>query len=412
MSIVIAAVVCAATFWILNLANARITLGARARPLDVAARAPALLLMTGAAVSLIWRGVGGPFMPSEWVAAGADALLAALAFVAAAQFRISRLASVCPASFRLTIGGAPVFLVVCGLAAFILAPQLSFSAAFLVAGALTLNGAAFDRRAVTDAPAPATLKGAVRLESAAILALGLPIAVMLEAAATAAPQGMPMITPVFEAGRGFLFAFGTGGALGLIAAKLSNNLKYKDKTIFLAVASGIAAFVLSPLIGAHPVLAAAAAGLIWGEETKALAVTRVRLRRIAETNAAPIAYLAFGALLAPRILQADLLTILFAGAAVTIMRAGPRMAALKKTKLPRESQMFLAWFGGAPGAASALFLISLLDAPSIVAQDAVLTVGALAVVLGVFAARVTSRPLVQLLLKQTALAKKRAKFAG
>jgi len=74
--------------------------------------------------------------------------------------------------------------------------------------------------------------------------------------------------------------------------------------------------------------------------------------------------------------------------------------------------MFLAWFGGAPGAASALFLISLLDAPSIVAQDAVLTVGSLAVLFGIFAARLTSRPLVKLLLKQTALAKKRAMFAG
>ena len=121
---------------------------------------------------------------------------------------------------------------------------------------------------------------------------------------------------------------------------------------------------------------------------------------------------AFGLALAPRVFQADLLTVLLAAAAVTVMRVGPRLAALKKTTLPRESQMFLAWFGGAPGAASALFLISLLDAPSIVAQDAVLTVGALAVLFGVFAARLTSRPLVKLLLKQTALAKKRAMFAG
>ena len=109
--------------------------------------------------------------------------------------------------------------------------------------------------------------------------------------------------------------------------------------------------------------------------------------------------------------QADLLTILFAAAAVTIMRAGPRLAALKKTSLPRESQMFLAWFGGAPGAASALFLISLFDAPSIMAQDAILTVGAVAVTFGVFAARLTSRPLVKLFLKQSALAKRRARFA-
>lgn len=378
----------------------------------MAARAPVLLIVAGAAASLIWRATPAPFAPSEWVAAGADVMLAALAFAAAAQFRITKLATVCPASFRLTIGGAPLFLIVCGLAAFILAPQLSFSAAFLLAGALTLNGAAFDRRAVTDAPAPATLKAAVRLESAAILALGIPVAVMLEAAATAAPQGMPLITPVYEAGREFLLAFATGGALGLGAARIANSRRFSKHAGALAVIAGFLAVMLASAIGAHPVIAATSAGLLWGEETRATVMARVRLRRLAERNIAPFAYFAFGALLAPRILQADLLSVVFAAAAVTVMRAGPRLVSLKKTGLPRESQMFLAWFGGAPGAASALFLISLFDAPSIVAQDAVLTIGALAVIFGVIAARLTSRPLVRLLLKETALAKKRARFAS
>ncbi|GJL91474.1 cation:proton antiporter [Hyphococcus sp.] len=407
MALATAAAFVAALFLILGKSK-----GVVLRAVESAARSPALLMAAGAGISLAWRFSGAPFAGSDWTAAGADALLAALAFAAAAQFRITRLASTCPASFRLTIGGAPLFLVVCGLAAFILVPQLSFTGAFLLAGALTLNGAAFDRRAVTGAPAPATLKAAVRLESAAILALGIPVAVMLEAVATAAPQDMPLVTPVFEAARGFLFAFALGGSLGLASAHYGNKLKFKKKAGELAALSGLVAFVVAPLIGAHPVIAAAAAGLLWGEQTLALSVTRVRLRRLAERVVAPLAYFGFGLALAPRIFQADLLTVLFAAAAVTIMRAGPRLAALKKTTLPRESQMFLAWFGGAPGAASALFLISLLDAPSIVAQDAVLTVGSLAVVFGVFAARLTSRPLVTLLLKQTALAKKRAMFAA
>ena len=417
MALAIAAALFAASFLILGaFARGRLLRGrAKARVMksvDAVTRAPALLLAAGAAVSLVWRTAGAPFAPPEWAAAGADVMLAALGFAAAAQFRITRLAAVCPASFRLTVGGAPVFLIVCGLAAFILIPQLSLAGAFLLAGALTLNGAAFDRRAVTGAPAPATLKAAVRLESAAILALGVPVAVMLEAAATAAPQGMPLVTPVFEAARGFLIAFAVGGSLGLAAAHYGNKLNNKKKAAALAVASGCAAFLIAPVIGAHAVIAAVAAGLLWGEQTSALSMGRVRLRRSVERVAAPLAYLGFGLALGPRLFEADLLTILFAGAAVTIMRAGPRMAALKKTALSRESQMFLAWFGGAPGAASALFLISLLDAPSIPAQDAVLTVGALAVTLGVFAARLTSRPLVTLFLKQTAVAKKRAMFAG
>ncbi len=395
------AVLLAASLWIL----------ASAKSFDMAARAPALMMAAGAILSLLYRASGAPFLPSEWMAAGADALLAALAFVAAAQFRVTRLAKACPASFRLTIGGAPLFLIVCGLAAFILVPQLTLGAAFLVAGALTLNGAAFDRRAVSDAPAPSVIKAAVRLESAAILALGLPVAVFLEAAASAAPEGMPAATPYYEFSLSAFRAFALGGMFGLTAAIVGNRMKTLQKKAPPAIIAGSLAALFAALMGAHPVIAAAAAGLLWGEQTLAPMTTRVRMRRIVERAVAPAAYLLFGVLLAPRLFQADLLTVVFILSAVTIVRAGPRLFSLQKTTLPKESQMFLAWFGGAPGAASALFLISLLDAPSVIAQDAVLTVGALAVALGVVAARLTSRPLLKIFLKQTAIAKKRAMFA-
>lgn len=396
------AAVLAAALWILT----------KAKIVETAARTPALMLAAGAVISLAYRASGAPFAPSEWTAAGADALLAALAFVAAAQFRVSRLASACPASFRLTIGGAPLFLIVCGLGAFVLVPHLTLSAALLVAGALTLNGAAFDRRAVADAPAPAIIKAAVRLESAAVLALGLPVVVLLEATATAAPLSMPAVTPLYEAGLSIFIAFGLGGVLGLAAAFIGNRVEAIRKKVPLAIAAALVAAVGAALVGAHPAIAAASAGLLWGEQTTSLITTRVRMRRLVERAVAPAAYFAFGVLLAPRIFQADLLSVVFAVAAVTVMRAGPRLATLKQTTLPRESQVFLAWFGGAPGAASALFLISLFDAASIVTQDAVLTVGALAITLGVFAARLSSRPLIKLLIKETALAKKRARFAG
>ena len=384
----------------------------RAKLLEKAARAPAALLFGGACLSLAYRLIGGPAAPAEWLAAGADALLAALGFAAAVQFRVSRLATICPASFRLTIGGAPLFLIICGLAAFTLAPNLTFASAFLLAGALTLNGASFDRRAVADAPAPAVIKGAVRLESAAILALGLPVAILLEAAASAAPDGMPAATPIYEASFSALGAFAIGGLLGLAAAMIGNHLRDKRKRAPLAVGACVLATLGAVPFGAHPVIAAVAAGLIWGEETHAPATTRVRMRRIVEKLVMPTAYLSFGALALPQVAQADMLSVVFAIAAVTILRAGPRLASLGAANIGKESQMFLAWFGGAPGAASALFLISLFDAPSIIAQDAVLTIGALSVVFGVLAARITSRPLLRVLLKETAAARKRARYAG
>ena len=384
----------------------------RANILDKIARAPAMLMGVGFLAALVYRGVGAPLAPAEWVAGGADVLLAALGFAAASQFRLSRLATICPASFRLTVGGAPLFLLVCGLAAFILAPNLTFQSAFLLAGALTLNGAAFDRRAVADAPTPATIKAAVRLESAAILALGLPVAIFLEAAATVAPETMPAATPLFEASFSLLGAFALGGIAGLVAAIAGNRVKNKTRRAQYAIAAGVIAALLAAPFGAHPVFAATAAGLLWGEETYAPATTRVRLRRSVDKFVLPAAFLAIGALLGPQLLQADMLSVVFAIAATTVLRAGPRLASLGSLSMAKESQLFLAWFGGAPGAASALFLISLFDAPSIIALDAVLTVGALTVILGVVAARITSRPLIKVLLKETAVARKRALYAS
>lgn len=384
----------------------------RTKATDKLNAAPALLLCGGVAVSLAYRNISGLSLPSELVASSADILLAGLAFAAAAQFRITKLAEICPASFRLAVGGAPLFLIICGLCAFIMTPQLNLAGAFLLAIALTLNGAAFDRRSVTAAPAPATIKSAVRLESAAILALGIPIAVILESLATSAPADVPAITPVYEISRSIFLAFAIGGSLGLLAARLGNRLKNKDKSIHAPVMALAGSVLICSLIDAHIVVAAAAAGLLWGEDTFAPIVTRVRIRRFAERNISPIAFAAFGILLGPRIFQGDLLSVLFALIAVSVLRAGPRYAALKKTKLPKQSQMFLAWFGGAPGAASALFLISLFDAPSVFAQDEILTVGALAVTFGVLAARLTSKPLVQFFLKESALARRREKFAA
>jgi len=401
MTLALTAIVAIAGFWALS----------RIKRARAAAGAPALLLIAGAGVSLLFQGLGAPALPTELIAATAEAGLAALVFVSSAQLRVSRLARDCPAAFRLTIGGAPLFLIVCSLCAFVLLPQLSLPSALLLGGALMLNGAAFDRRAVTDTPAPTAIKAAVRTESAAIIAFGAPIAMLLAGNAIATAPDEPAAGPLFFASLSVLKGFALGGALGYVAARfLGRRTNWRGGRA--AIAAGLSAFLIAAFIGAEPVIAAGAAGLVWGEETTTRPAARLRLRRLIERAVAPAAYLMFGWVLAGRVLQADLLSVLFAAAAVTVMRAGPRLAMLQSSKLPKESQAFLAWFGGAPGAASALFILSLVDDAMIVDHEGFLTVGALAVVAGVFAARLTSRPLANAFLRQMAQAKKRRMFAG
>lgn len=401
MTLALSAILAAAGLWALS----------KMRLLRSAAGAPALLLVLGAGASFLVRAAGAPTLPDDWIAAAAEAGLAALVFASAAQIRVTRFARSCPASFRLTVGGAPLFLIVCSLCAFILLPQLSLASALLLGGALMLNGAAFDRRAVTATPAPAAIKAAVRVESAAIIALGAPAAILLAANAVAIGPDDAPFAPLLAVSLDVLQAFALGGAIGYWTARYAGPASRRDGAR-AAMMAGAIAFVLGSLIGVEPVIAAGSAGLLWGESTTASPVARLRLRRMVEQNVAPAGYFLFGVVLAPRVFEADLLSVLFALAAVTVMRAGPRLAMLQHSKLPKESQVFLAWFGGAPGAASALFILSLIDDPMILDHDAVLTVGALAVVAGVFAARLTSRPLANAFLRQTAYARKRRMYAG
>ena len=112
-----------------------------------------------------------------------------------------------------------------------------------------------------------------------------------------------------------------------------------------AIVAAILMFILGPAIGCDPIVAATSVGLLWGEQTSAASTTRLRIRRYVDRAVTPLAYFGFGAALSPRILQADMLAIVFALAAVTVMRAGPRLAILQTPILrgldlaPRELQV-------------------------------------------------------------------------
>ena len=380
-----------------------------------ASNAPALTLSIGAIFGILILAFQLPILPVETAAFGAKALLAALGFACAAELRVSKLAKLCPSSWRLTLGGAPLFLLACSLSAYVMLPQLTWKSALLLGGVMTVNGAAFDKRAVINTPAPAAIKAAVRYESAAIIALGIPVIILLVAFATAPQPNEASLAPLMSTSLSVLTGFAFGGSLGLLAAY--TGAAYRRRTLQtraldgqIAVLTGLISFSVAPTLGADPIVAATACGLLWGEQTSSAATTRLRVRRFAERIVRPLAYFGFGLLITPRLFQADLLTIVFALAIVTIIRVAPRLAVLQSPSLARESQFFLAWFGGAPGAASALFAITLLGNPALYQADAVLIVAALAITIGIFGARLTSRPLANAYLRETALAKKRRLF--
>ena len=379
-----------------------------------AAKRPALVLALGLFFGLAIRAAKVDVMPPDMAALFASAGLGLFGFASAAQIRVSRLAATCPESLALTTRAAPLFFVICTLTTFIMLPSIGMAVAALISAALMLNGAAFDRAAISGAPTPRVVKRIVKLEGAAVVVLGVPVAVF--AAAIAATPGMgepaagPLLSASFGVFKGFLFGGAFGLASGLLGTFLRKTVKRRRADMYVAPIAAAASFGLSPAIGADPIVAATAAGLLWGEQTKGAAATRTQLNLLAERLICPTTYFWFGALVLPRIFSAELLPVLLAVSAVTILRAGPRLAILQRTKLPPESQRFLAWYGGAPGAGTALFLMTLIGNPAISDIDTILNVGALCVGAGVIIARGSSKPLISELLRQTANARRRRAY--
>ncbi len=373
---------------------------------------PAIIVCVSVTIGIAYRFAGLPMSDPEYVSTLADAFLAMLVFAAALQFRLSTLHKHCVAALRLAIIAGPVFLVAASMSAFVLLPSLTIWSALIIGAALMLNGATIDRRIIIDSSVSTEVKSTVAIESAACLAIGLPLVMMIETAALTpfGAQGNAFEAGIFDAAIGFTI----GGTLGLLGGRAFNWLRRRNprsRALYFSVGVGIAAFLFAPMLGGSAIIAAGAAGLIWSEEAHMKSAERLFIFRHLEQLAKPAAYAMFGVILGPRLLFADTLIVFFALSAVTLLRVVPRLVALQPLALPTEERSFLAWFGGAPGAASALYLLGLIDSPAIADQEMVMTIGATSIVIGILGTRLSSRPLAKYFIRRAALARKRRFYA-
>ncbi|MEO1310804.1 MAG: hypothetical protein AAFV51_07500 [Pseudomonadota bacterium] len=376
-----------------------------------AASSPALVLLIASAAGIAAARFGGLEADAAAVAALATTLLSGLAFAAGLQVKLGRLPKACPTSFRLATIGAPIFLVGAAAAAFALLPGLSSWSAVALAAALVLNGAATDRTVFMRAPAPNAMKFAVRTESAATLVLGAPAAIVLASAAGVPDAGARPAAALELTIASVLLGLILGafiGAAAAIPARIAARSGRERLSRAFAVAGGATAFAAATFSIANPICAAAAAGLALAHDGRLAAPSRVALRRIADRGVSPVAFALFGFVLAPQILaEADLLILLFAVFVVGGVRIIAREAALARAPIDAESRRFVSWFGGAPGAASALFLLTYVDAGRMSDQEMVLTAGATAVFAGVLITRLTSKPIARRYVRALAAARRR-----
>ena len=363
---------------------------------------PALVLGAGVLAGFILREAGVPDAGPDAVREAARLGLALLAFTAALQCPLSRAARLSPAALRLAALAAPGLVAVAAAAVFALHPDLGLWSALLVGAALPMGIGAFDERLALGAPLETPTKRAVRIDAGLGVALGVPVAVLLEAMSIPPAPGAEITdAPLFA-----LFAGGAvGGAVGLLGGRL---LAVRDAGVPMAP---FAAFALAYggawAMGFDPVMAGAAAGLLYAEEAPLLGPVRARLFSAGARWCGPPAFFALGALMGPAVVGADLLAWLAALVPALALRPMLRGAALGTAGLSAADRGFLSWFGGGPGAGAALFTLALMGSASAGAQADALVIAALATAANVVAARLGSGPLVTRQVRAAARARRK-----
>ena len=333
-------------------------IGLRGQALTELSKRPLLAMVAGVAAGIVYRRVGLPEIDGETSREAARFALSMLVFLAAQQCRVSRLIRVSPAAFRLSVLGTPLFFVIFGVAALIMIPGLDFWGLLIVATALVLGGAPSDDRALLGAPIADETKRAARIESAAALTLVLPIVVLLEIGTVPVSEGTALFRqPLFQGVAGFA----VGAAIGLLAGRLLPLSKAALPVLPFLL--GISVYLLALALGYDPVLACAGAGILYAEEAPLRGDVRTRLWRSGERILMPLSFVAFGFLLWPVIASNDLLLWVMAVVAVTLVKGVARFVALHGVELEPQDKHFLVWFGGSPGAPTALVMIALLASP-------------------------------------------------
>lgn len=379
-----------------------VTILARAGLAAWLAKRPIVVLALGVLAGAGLRMTSLPEVPPGSVREAARLGLALLAFLAAQQCRLSRLPRLSAPALRLGVIAGPGLVLVAAAAVFALLPDLGLWSALLVGVALPLGVGAFDERLALGAPLAPETKRAVRIDAALGVALGVPLAVLVEGLSIPPAAGAPITDYV---GFGLFAGAAVGGTIGLLAGRFS-----PARSAGLPIAPFLAfcgTYGLAYALGFDAVMAGASAGLLYAEEAKLGGAARVRLFSAGSEWLTGPAFFALGLLLGPVALQADLLVWLAALVPVLALRVALRGAALGGTDLAAADKAFLSWFGGGPGAGAALFVVSLLGSPAAAAQPGVLVVASLAVAAGLIAARIGSGPLVTRQVRAAARAKRK-----
>jgi sodium/hydrogen antiporter len=262
---------------------------------------------------------------------------------------------------RAIVVAMPITLLLLGVAAEAIFPDLSWAEAFLLAAVLTPTDPVVTSTVVTAQRVPAIVRHTLNLESGLNDGLALPFVLFfLILAQPGGDAGTEAAHLLGEAAFGVV----VGIALGVAGGRLHHHLPGGGITAryegIYALGFGLAAFGIADVSFGNGLIAAFVAGIVMGVVDHEIPDAFVEFAENISAIFQVITFFVFGALIVATGYHGDIWRlVLFIVVALLVARPAAILLAFVNSRLPRAQKLFVAWFGP-KGVASMLFALFVL----------------------------------------------------
>lgn len=298
--------------------------------------------------------------------------------------------------------GLPLTMLIGALLAMVIFPEEKVLILILIAFILSPTDAALGQAVVTGQHVPQRIRQTINVESGLNDGIALPpILVCLAILSGEAGEGLDVTYWLGFVGKQFIFGPIIGSLVGWVGGWLVERASRKQwmNHIYQMLASlsiAILSYALAEWLGGNGFIAAYFSGLMLGTHTEAI---RERIREFGEAESQVlilIIFLVFGALLVPMSYPLwDWKAWVYALLSLTVIRMLPVAISLIGSGLKPKTVWFIGWFGPR-GIASVLYLLMVslrLEGP---ANDRLVSVVTLTVLLSILLHGLTAVPLTKI----------------
>jgi NhaP-type Na+/H+ or K+/H+ antiporter len=252
----------------------------------------------------------------------------------------------------------PLTLVLAGLAAKGLFPELSWAEAFLLGAVLTPTDPVVTSSVVSNPGVPASVRHTLNLESGLNDGLALPFVlffvILAEPDGDAARSGLELAGEAFV---GAAIGAGLGAAAGWLVDRLPSGSMAERYEGVYALGVALLSFGLAEATFGNGLIAAFVAGIVLAVSRPEIPEAFVGFNESVSSTLQVMVFVLFGALIVTTEFNASIPALVaFIAVMLLVARPGAVLISFLGTRIPRSEQLFMAWFGP-KGVASMLFAL-------------------------------------------------------